>query len=415
MPKLLHDHGGLVFLLLYCLCLFVVALPICIAEVSTGLFGRSNYVANLRKFAQYSQASKFWSIIGYSGSLLGILIVIGYSLIGSWILFYIWQILEQRFVNLSQVESQLLFSNLTESIHYRTLFFTIFLGLMTVLLSTRIRVALGYFATVALVLIIVALAAIIYATFDSGTTYYYFNQGFDFSFLNYQTLFAALNHALLTLLIGVGVMSTFASYLPKSQHIFRSCTYIIGIDIIISILASLAIAIFSTDINTDIFGGVDFIFVQIPHFISILYGGQLVALLFYVAVFMVIATTVIALLEPIVAHAESVGIDRRMAAPLLGVFFWILIWIFFLRDNSGFTKELWLSLTLFDWLQFISRQILLPINTFLIALFIGYFVSIDRLRQLFITESELAFEWWYLLVRTIAIAAAFIILLYNIL
>ena len=145
-----------------------------------------------------------------------------------------------------------------------------------------------------------------------------------------------------------------------------------------------------------------------------MYGGQFIGFIFFLVLFIAAITTLIALLEPIIRGCEKKGQDRRIITPILIVTIWLLVWILFLSTGAGFADEIFKSKTLLELLQYLSQTILLPLNTFLICVFIGYFAVVDRLRQALSAELEIWFKWWYLLVRSASIIAIYIYILYSV-
>ena len=60
---LMGEQGGAPFLISYLVCLFLIAVPILIAEVLLGTHGRANPVGSLLYTATRSEISRAWVII----------------------------------------------------------------------------------------------------------------------------------------------------------------------------------------------------------------------------------------------------------------------------------------------------------------------------------------------------------------
>ena len=70
------EHGGGAFLLVYLGCLFLVAVPLLIAEIVIGSQGRANPVSALSHAARRSGLSTTWAILGWLAGLTAILILL---------------------------------------------------------------------------------------------------------------------------------------------------------------------------------------------------------------------------------------------------------------------------------------------------------------------------------------------------
>ena len=413
LPNHIINNGGLVFIALYIICLLFIVLPIFISEVSIGFFGKGHFVGNLAVLAQHSQRSNKWKWIGYASLLAAILLFINFSLVGSWPLYYIWNFLDGSIQSLNTVQAQHIFTQLIDNQNYRTASFSILLLLVAILLSLRIKVGIGYFSLVALPILIIALVIILFSSYTNvqGSLIDYWR--FDFKYFRLQTLLLALNHAFFTLLIGVGAMSVYGSYLSSNADIFRNCLAVVAIDVFVALLSTVAITPLALALDDGSTTSMAFAFVQLPVVFSQIYGGQFLGLLFFVALLLTALTTLIALLEPFVNFIERTGLDRRIVAPLVCIAMWLLIWIFFIANGEGYTRVVYWGLSLYEILLIATRNILLPIISCAICIFIGYFVSMDRLRQILSFEKELWFQWWYLLVRTLSICACMVFLFYT--
>ena len=88
-PYLTGVHGGSAFVLVYVLCVATLGIPMMMAEVMLGRRGRQTPVNSIRALAEENNAGQGWQLIGWSGTLAGMLILSYYSVIGGWTLGYI--------------------------------------------------------------------------------------------------------------------------------------------------------------------------------------------------------------------------------------------------------------------------------------------------------------------------------------
>ncbi len=81
--------GGGAFVLVYLLCVFLVAIPILIAELFIGRAGgRSPPLAALALARRHGRSSA-WSVVGWMGVMVSFIVVSFYSVIAGWALGYI--------------------------------------------------------------------------------------------------------------------------------------------------------------------------------------------------------------------------------------------------------------------------------------------------------------------------------------
>ena len=90
-PYVAGVSGGGAFVLVYLLCVVVVAIPILIAELLIGRCGKGSPPVAMRRVAEASGRSPAWSIVGIVGMLVGYLIATYYSVIAGWTLVYIYK------------------------------------------------------------------------------------------------------------------------------------------------------------------------------------------------------------------------------------------------------------------------------------------------------------------------------------
>ena len=103
----------------------------------------------------------------------------------------------------------------------------------------------------------------------------------DFSKLTGESVLLALGQAFFALSVGISVMVTYASYLPKNENLMKSGFSVVGLNILISLLAGLVIfpAVFA--LGYDPASGPGLVFVILPAvFNELAFGG------FFITIFM---------------------------------------------------------------------------------------------------------------------------------
>ena len=86
-PAETQANGGAAFLLLYVACVFVLGVPVMLAEFSLGRGGKSDAVGVFRKLSPRTA----WWVVGAVGILASYLITCFYMVVEGWTLEYLWQ------------------------------------------------------------------------------------------------------------------------------------------------------------------------------------------------------------------------------------------------------------------------------------------------------------------------------------
>ena len=85
-PYLTGQNGGSAFVLIYIICVAALGIPLMMAEILLGRRGRSTPIHAMKVLAEETNTTQWWQIIGWSGTLAGMLILSYYSVIGGWTL-----------------------------------------------------------------------------------------------------------------------------------------------------------------------------------------------------------------------------------------------------------------------------------------------------------------------------------------
>ena len=110
-------------------------------------------------------------------------------------------------------------------------------------------------------------------------------------------------------------------------------------------------------------------------------------------------SSAISLIEPGVAWLERLGVNRIFAAVALGALCWI-----------GGVASIY-STPVFDFLDHITANIMLPLGGLLIAIFVGWKLGYTRVRKEINDIPTLLFNIWFVVLRFIAPAGVIVVFL----
>jgi NSS family neurotransmitter:Na+ symporter len=194
----------------------------------------------------------------------------------------------------------------------------------------------------------------------------------DFSKLTFEGVLSALGHAFFSLSLGMGTLITYGSYVSKDNNLVKTAVQVTAADTIIAILAGIAIfpAVFAFNIEPD--AGVGLIFKTLPNVFMQMPGGAIFAILFFVLLTIAALTSAISILEVVVAYfSEELKIKRNIST-IIATSLITLLGIICSLSLGIFDEVILFKRNIFDLLDHVSANILLPVGGMFIALFIGW-------------------------------------------
>jgi|TARA_B100001750_G_scaffold247582_1_gene273834 NSS family neurotransmitter:Na+ symporter len=420
-PYIAGANGGGAFVLVYLVCVFFVAIPILIAELYLGKLGRNSPPLAMERVAEQAGYSKYWSLLGWMGLIVAYLIATYYSVISGWILKYIFKA-ASNFDNALPSEIPAQFAELLANPMELIFWHTIFMGLSVFIVNRGLR--RGIERTVKILMpcfFVMMLMLIAYALVvgDAAAALRFLFQP-DFTKINGQVLLAAIGQAFFSIGVAMGLMMTYGSYMTEETPIIRSAFIISLSDTLIAILAGLMIFPLVFGNQLDPTEGAGLIFVVLPTAFASMPGGFLSGPIFFLLLVFVAITSMIAILEPIVAYAEDRWNMKREAGSFL---FGFIAWSLGLMTVFSFNLwsdvkpldafQLFTGKTIFDLIDYFTANVMMPLGAIIISLFVGWKMQVEKLKSDLGFVSEFFFRMWLLLVRFLAPIAIFAIFISN--
>jgi NSS family neurotransmitter:Na+ symporter len=203
----------------------------------------------------------------------------------------------------------------------------------------------------------------------------------DFSKMNAAAFNAALSQAFFSLSIGMGAMITYGSYLDRTMNLPTSTIWTTSLDTSIAFLAGLVIlpAVFAFGFDPN--AGPGLTFITLPAVFANMPGGVVFAPLFFVLLAIAALTSAVSLLEVVVTYlVDEKGVSRKTAAWGSGAV------MFLIGIPASLSLGVWKDYTIFgkgifDFLDYLSSNLLLPLGGIFIALFVGWFFSEKALEE----------------------------------
>ena len=374
-PYMTGENGGGAFVIVYLLCIACIGVPVMVSEVLLGRMGRRSPIHTMLSLSQTYGRSPLWSCIGWLGVLAGFIILSFYAVIAGWVLHYMFLIAQGHFSGADGSLVKNVFSEFISRPSLAAFWFTLFMFITVVIISRGVKLGLELFVKWAMPLLFVLMFVLLGYAVVSGD----FAKGFSFLFsfnikdLGPTAVLSAMGHAFFTLSIGMGAIMAYGSYLPKNVSIVSTVGVIAGLDTLVALVAGLTIfpIVFTNGLQPD--AGPGLLFQAIPLAFGNLPAGSLFGTLFFLLVSFAALTSAISLVEPVLAFAvEKYKIKRVYASILIGLACWVL------GLGSVFSFNIWSdfhiaqSMTIFDFLDYVSQKILLPLGGFLISIYVAY-------------------------------------------
>ena len=375
-PYMAGQNGGAAFILIYIVCVFLLGIPGMVGEFVVGRHG----AANAARAYQSLTARRQWGFIGYMGVLTSMIILGFYAVVAGWCLQYLFASIGGRISGDAQFVTAY-FQNFSSDWLWPVLWAAAFILLTHVVITRGVRDGIERASNFLMPTLFVLLLLIVVAscTLPGASKGIEFLFRPDFSKLSGRVFIEALGQSFFSLSLGTACLCTYASYFNRKTNLLGSAVQIASIDCLIAILAGLMIfpAAASVSISPD--SGPSLIFITLPNvfqqaFAAVPIVGYVVSVLFYALLALAALTSTISMHEIGTAFFhEEFHLSRSRAALLVTVVCILIAAVCSL--SVGARPDLTLmGLSVMDFCDSLTADILLPVGSFLTCLFLGWFV-----------------------------------------
>jgi NSS family neurotransmitter:Na+ symporter len=415
-PYITGEYGGGAFVIIYLLCILFIGLTVFIAESLIGQNSQANVASSFVDTSKSKNPKwKYAVFMVFSG----LIILSFYSVVLGWILKYI-------FISISDLPTSTqiatdTFNNLVS----KDIFSQILLH--TVVSLTVIWIVLKGIkdGIEKLNLILMPLLAIIlFGLFAYSLTLNSFSKSLEFMFyadwskINKDAFLAALGQAFFTLSLGIGTIITYSASLSKDVNIVKSSILVALVDTFVALIAGVIIFAFLFEAGAQSSAGPGLVFISLPVIFE-QWGtlGNVVAVSFFVALIFAGITSAVSMIEPVLMFfIERFNMTRNKATIICGSIFYSLGIIALLSMSSSYGAQLtFFNKNAFDWMDFVTSSIMMPLAAFITCIFLGYFVDKKFLQEIFVKyTNDLIFNIWYSLIKYLVPLAIFALFLNQI-
>lgn len=384
-PVAATKSGGGAFLLIYALFVFLICLPVMMAELA---LGRKTEKDPVGAYRQLSGGSRLWRIPGWLALITPFMIAVFYVVVTVWVLGYLVEIVTGNLTALTTEAHFGTFINSKAVFIYLLALMAIINGVLSLGVRDGIeRAAKTLMPMLFVMLLILVLFVLTRENAVLGLKYYLVP---DFSKVNAEIISKAMAQAFFSLSLGMGIMITYGSYMKKRDSIPGSAKAVALTDTLVAFTAGLlilpSIFHFNPQIDptslSDSSAGMIFLFLP-KIFLSLqdsigYFGASAVAATFFFLVFVAALTSLVSIIEvPIATLRDERGISRKQAiyivaavqlvlavccAMSFGMADWLTQFVHFAGSDKSF----------FDLVEILFYDTILPLNGLLVCLFVIY-------------------------------------------
>lgn len=381
-PYLVGMNGGAAFVIVYIVLAVTVGISVMLAEWCLGRGTRRNGASAFKKL----KANPFWQAAGWLGVLAGGFVILSYyGVIAGWTIRYaIHSLTDLMPIAAAGGSGAALGEFLNDTpmvVGYQIAAMLVTILIVAGGISGGIERACKILMPLLLVLLIVLIVRALTLEGASAGLEFYLKP--DFSKLTPSSLLDALGQAFFSLSLGMGIMVTYASYIPDDETLGSSSVFVLIIDTVIAFSAGLAIfpAVFAMGIEPG--AGVGLTFVTLPGVFANMPGGAAFSCMFFLLLFFAAVTSMMSLLEVAVSFImDEFNTSRKVATWVGGGIITLLGIPSAMSLAEGSSIPMIHKWSFFDFMDTIANNLMMPLSALGISLYIGWKWTEEAKRQM---------------------------------
>ena len=396
-PYMAGIYGGGAFLLMFLVFTIFVGLPLLMMEFTVGKMGKTYTTKIYEKLT----GKKWLNMIGWNGNLAVFILFGFYSVIGGWIIIYILNVAFQIVTFSDSTLGSIKFESIIGNPWLTIVGQGIFILLTMVIVMMGVEKGLEKASKFMMPLLFVFLIVIVIKSLSlegswEGLKYILQPRLEDISM---EGVLFALGQSFFTLSLGTTGMITYASYASKEMTIKTSAVSIVGMNILVSILAGLAIFPAIAAFGYSPTEGPGLLFKVLPQVFDQMDYGQGFYFIFLILFLFAALTSSISLLELNVSNFTKNDNSKRKSIAICAS---ILVFIISIPATLSFSSLSGIQFgagTIFDNMDFLVSNILMPLGALGTTLVVGQLLDKNELKTHFGKDRFKLFMPWYYLIK----------------
>ena len=378
-PYLAAKYGGGIFLLVYIILALTFGYTMIVAESALGRMTRKSPVGAFRSFAKGKKVG-WLSFGGWINAIIPVLIVPYYSVIGGWVVKYLFEYIRG---NGSKLAEDGYFSGFISNGGATEICFVIFCMFTLVIIYAGVQNGIERVSKIMMpILIVLSVIIAIYSVTRpgaiEGVKYFLVPNVKNFSWM---TVVAAMGQMFYSLSIAMGILVTFGSYMRKDTSIEDSTRNVEIFDTAIAMMAGLmiipAVFSFSGGNPETLQAGPSLMFITLPKVFASMGFGTATGIVFFILVLLAALTSAVSLMETSVStFMDELHWSRKKCCGLMVVIMIVLG----TASSMGYGLLDFIrifGMNFLDFFDFITNSVMMPLAALATCVLILRVVGID--------------------------------------
>ncbi len=376
-PYITGKYGGAAFVLLYLLFLVILGLPVMVMELAVGRASQRSIALSFQRLEPTGSHWHWYSYVGFAGNYL---LMMFYTVIAGWLLYYFVEILRGGFEGLDAQGVAGKFSDLLSQPGTMTAYMAVVvcIGMLVCVQGLRNgveRVNKVMMLCLLALMVVLAVNSVLLKGAGEGLRFYlqpnFHNLAYDAegNWILGEAVFAAMGQAFFTLSLGIGAIAIFGSYIGKEHRLAGEALRIGVLDTCVAFVAGLIIFPACSAFGVSTGEGAALVFITLPNIFNHMLMGRLWGGAFFLFLSFAALSTVIAVFENIISFTmDRWWVSRKKAVliNLIGVFLLSMPCVLGSNLWSGFTV---LGMDVSGIEDFLVSQNILPLGSLVYLLF----------------------------------------------
>ena len=395
-PCQVGDNGGAAFILIYLLCVLILGIPVMVSEFVIGRSSRANVAGAYQVLAPHTP----WQLVGMMGVVASFLILGYYGVVAGWTLNYAVASAIGKLAAEQDYTGS--FNDFVSNPWLPVVCMVAFILFTHVVVVRGVKEGIERFSKVMMPLLLLIICVLVVCSFSMPGSVEGLNFLLrpDFSKVTGKVLLDAMGQAFFSMSIGMGCLSTYASYFNKEANLMKTAGSVAIIDTMVAVMAGFIIfpAVFSVP-GLSVDAGPGLVFVTLPHVFRMAFHGApwlgyLFSLLFYVLLVLAALTSTISLHEVSTAYLhERFKLRRSVAATFVSAGC-ILLGVLCSLSFGLLSGVRCFGLTIFDLFDFVTAKFIMPLGGMFISIFTGWWLDLRLVRDEVTNAGKLYIPWF---------------------
>lgn len=376
-PYITGQYGGAAFVLLYLLFLVALGLPVMSMELAVGRASQKSMALSFHVLEPKGTKWHWYSYIGFAGNYL---LMMFYTVIAGWLLYYCVKTVRGDFMGLDAQQVTGEFTQMQGDPVIMGVFMVIVVVLGMLVCAQGLRNGVERVNKVMMLcllglMVVLAINSILLEGAGEGLKFYlqpnFHNLVYDAegNFILGEAVFAAMGQAYFTLSLGIGAIAIFGSYIGKEHRLMGEAVRIGVLDTSVAFVAGLIIFPACSAYGVAPQSGASLVFITLPNVFNHMPMGQLWGGLFFVFLFFAALSTIIAVFENLISFCMDKWNWSRKKAVLVNLVGVLVLSMPCVLGSNVWSNVRILGMDISTVEDFLVSQNILPLGSLVYLLF----------------------------------------------